>query len=134
MPLAAAVRLGVDEVAPLAVHAEPFGEEHSAFLGLVLRVHLLVLPQLVRPVRELALLLVRAEPEFHVFFAELRFLLILLYGRFVGQGGKAVAGRGRILGRGRVARLLRLQGLEAAGDGELEGSAGVHANLICKLF
>lgn len=96
-PSAAAVPLGVDEIASFSVHAESFGEKHSAFLGLVLGVDLLILAQLVRAMCELTLLLVGTRPEFYVFFTELRFLLILLYGRFVGHRGNMVAGRGRIL-------------------------------------
>lgn len=130
----AAVRLRVYEIAALAVHAEPLAEEDPAFLGLVLGVELLVLAELVRAVRELALLLVRTEPEFHEFLAELRFFLILLYGRFGRHGREALAGRGGVLRRGGEAGLLRLERLEAAGDGEVEDSAGIHANLICKLF
>lgn len=128
------MHLRVYKIAPLAIHADSFCQEDPAFLGLVLGVDLLILAQLVRAVRELALLLVRTEPKFDVFFAELRFFLILLYGRFGRHGREVVAGRGGVLGRGGVAGLLVLEGLEAAGDGEVEGSAGIHANLICKLF
>lgn len=128
------MHLSVYKIAPLPVHADSLGEEDPAFLGLVLGVHLLILAQLMRPMRELTLLLVWTEPKFHVFFAELRFFLILLYGRFGRHGREVVAGRGGVLGRGGVAGLLLLEGLEAAGDGEVEGSAGIHANLICKLF
>ena len=67
---------GVDEVAPLAIHAVPVLDEHPAPLGLVLGVGLLVLAQLVRAVGELALPLVGAVAELHELPAELRLLLV----------------------------------------------------------
>ena len=131
---AAAVRLRVDEVAALSVHAEAFAEEDAAFLGLVLGVELLVFAELVRAVRELALLLVGAEAESHFFLEGGRFFLTFFFKNLGGGGGEGLAGRGGVLRRGGKAGLLRLEGFEAAGDGEVEDSAGIHANLICKLF
>jgi hypothetical protein len=65
------VDLGVDEVASLPVHAVTFREKHSAFFSFVFRVGLLIFAELVRSMGKLALLLVGAEAEFQIFFAEL---------------------------------------------------------------
>lgn len=64
-------RLAVQEVAPLAIHAVHVPEESSALLGLVLGVMIEVLPELDRPVRELALVVVGAEPRPQVVPAQL---------------------------------------------------------------
>jgi len=74
--------LGVDEIAAFSVHALTFREKHSTLFGFVFGVGLLIFAKLVGSVSELALLLIGAEAEFQIFFAELRFFLILPYGRF----------------------------------------------------
>ena len=73
----------MNEVAPLSVHAVPVGEVDSAFFGLVFGVGLLIFAKFMGAMCELALLLIGTEAKFEVFFAELRFFLILPYGRFI---------------------------------------------------
>lgn len=86
--------LSVYEVASFSVHTEALIEKHSTFLGLVFGVDLLVFAQLVGAMCEFALLLVRTKAKFYVFFAKLRFFLILPYRRLVGVGVERVSGGG----------------------------------------
>lgn len=126
--------LGVDEVASLAVHAGSLCQKDPAFLGLVAAIGLLIFLELMGAVGELALLLVGAEAEFDEFFTELRFFLILLYGRFAIGYLLVVPRGGRVLGRGGIVELLlRLEDWDSI-EGQLQGSSSDHANLICKLF
>lgn len=101
--------MGVDEVAPLAVHAVSHFEVDAAFLGLVFGVELVVFAELVGAVCEFALLFVGAEPEFQVFFAQLRFLLILPYGRFARILCCLISRRGRPRGRHRTVHPFLLE-------------------------
>lgn len=96
----------MDEVAALAEHAGALREEDPALLRLVLRVHLLVLPQLVRPVRELAALLVGAAAELQELLAELRLLLLPSRRGLPRHTRAAVPRGGGVLGGGGVAGLL----------------------------
>ena len=67
--------LVVQEVAPLPVSTVAGLEKSQALLRLVFAVLRVILPELVRPVCELAFVAVRAFPLFHVLFAQLRLLL-----------------------------------------------------------
>lgn len=82
----------MDKVASLAVHTLPLLHIISAFLGFVFGVGLLVFAQLVGPMGEFAILLVRAKAKLQVFLAELRFLFVFLDGRFIGIGSLMVSG------------------------------------------
>mgnify|MGYP000639819643 CR=1 FL=1 len=125
---------GVDEVAAFSVHAVAFVEEDSAFFGLVLGVELLVFAQFVRPVGELALLLVGAHSELEVLFAELGLLLILPYGRFWQDCFREAAGRGRVFGGGRVVGVFGGVGLGVFGEGQLQTSSQHISTLIELIF
>ena len=59
----------MNEVAPFAIHAIAVREEDAALFCFVFGVNLLIFPQFVGAVGELALLLVGTEAEFEVFFA-----------------------------------------------------------------
>ena len=83
----------MDEIAPLAVHAAVVLFEVLAVFRLVFVVHLVVLQQLVRTVREFATAFVGTEAVVHEPSAQFRFLLGVfgVYGtvgcsRLVGQG------------------------------------------------
>jgi hypothetical protein len=95
--LVRAGRFAVDEIAPFSVHAGSLSEEDAAFLGLIPAVGLLILLEFVRAVRELALLFIGAEAEFNKLLAELRFFLILPYGRFAVAELDVTAWRCRVL-------------------------------------
>lgn len=126
--------LGVDEIASLAIHAGSLRQKDPAFLGLIPTIRLLVFLELMRPMREFTLLLIGTEAKFNKFFTELRFFLILLYGRFAIGYLLVSPRRGRVLSRwGIVELLLRLEGWGSI-EGQLQGSSSDHANLICKLF
>lgn len=102
----------MNKIAPFPVHAMSFLEKDPTLFSFIFGVHLLIFSEFVRAMGELALLLVGTKAELKVFFAELRFFLILLYGRFSVSGGWLVARRTRVLGRGRVVQvfLLRIRG------------------------
>lgn len=72
----------VDEIAAFAVHTAAALEEDSTLFSFVFRVELLVLPEFLRPVCKLTLLLIGTKTLFHKLFAELRFFFILLNRRF----------------------------------------------------
>jgi hypothetical protein len=101
-------RPGVDEVAALSVHAATTVEEDPTLFGLVFGVELLILAEFLGAMGELALLLVRTEPLLHELLAQLRFFLILPYGRFALAMGGRTAGRTGIFSReGTVGLLTR---------------------------
>jgi hypothetical protein len=64
-------RSRVDEIAPVPIGAERIHFETSTFLSFILRVHLVVFAQLLRPVREFTLLLIGAVTVFHESLAQL---------------------------------------------------------------
>lgn len=72
----------MDEVATISVKAAALVYEYIALLGFVLGVYLRILPQLMRPMGELALLLVWAEPILDELFAELALFLVLSHAWF----------------------------------------------------
>ena len=67
---------GVDEVAAIAVDAEPFMEEAPTFLCFILAILQLVIFELVESMCEFALVLIGAAAILYKFLAELGFLLI----------------------------------------------------------
>ncbi len=71
------VGLQVQEVAPLAEPALAAAEESDALLGLVLAVVVVVLPELVRAMCELAAVAVGAAAFLYELLAELGLLLVL---------------------------------------------------------
>ena len=96
--------MAVQEIAAIPVRTAAFFEKHHAFLGLVQTILLVVLPEFVGTVRELALIAVGTIPELDVLFAQLKFFfqqergplrcsLAAPWGiRGVGGGGVEVAG------------------------------------------
>ena len=88
-----AVDLGVNEIASFSVHAVAFREKHSTLFCFVFGVELLIFAKFMGSVSELALFLVGAEAKFEIFFAELRFFLILPYGRFGVVVRRIISGR-----------------------------------------
>lgn len=126
--------LGMDEIAPLTIHAGALRQEDATFFGLVATIRLLIFLELMRAMGELTLLLIGTEAKFNKFFTELRFFLILLYGRFAIGDLLVVPRGGRVLSRGGIVELLLgLEGWSSI-EGQLQGSSSDHANLICKLF
>jgi len=68
----------VYEVASVPVDTVVVVSETAAFLGLILGVVFVVLPELIEPVGELASFVIGTVPIIHVFFAELGFLFVWL--------------------------------------------------------
>lgn len=69
----------MNEVATVSIKAESLVDKYSTLLSFVFGVNLRIFFQLVGPVGELALLLIRTKSVLNKLFTKLTFLFILLY-------------------------------------------------------